>query len=88
MNYLTFGETGTPLLLTILFMKKQARNTTKARIDFILTGPQTTGYIESIRIDTQSSLSDHIPISCTIVKNKTENGPGYWRYNNNLLQEP
>ena len=70
------------------FMKKQARNITKARLDFILTSPQTTGYIESIRIDSQSSLSDHTPLSCTIVKNKIENGPGYWRYNNNLLEDP
>jgi hypothetical protein len=69
-------------------MKKQANNVTKARLDFILTGPQTTGYIEAIRIETQSKLSDHRPISCTIAKNKTEHGPGYWRFNNNLLQEP
>ena len=70
------------------FMKKQAKNTTKARLDFILTGPQTTGYIESIRIDNLTSLSDHRPVSCTIVKNKTESGPGYWHFNNNLLENP
>ncbi len=77
-----------PFATNYTFMKKQAKNITKARLDFILTGPQTTGYIESIRIDNLTSLSDHRPISCTIVKNKTESGPGYWRFNNNLLENP
>ena len=54
----------------------------------MLTSPQTTGYIESIRIYSQSSLSDHRSFSCTIDKNKIENGPGYWRFNNNLLENP
>ncbi len=77
-----------PLCHQLHLYEKQAKNTTKARLDFILTGPQTTGYIESIRIDNLTSLSDHRPISCTIVKNKTESGPGYWRFNNNLLENP
>ena len=58
-------------------MKKQARNTTKARLDFLLASPKTMGYIESIRIENQTSLSDHRSLSFTIVKNKVENGPGY-----------
>ena len=61
-------------------MKKQARNTTKARLDFMLASQRTMGYIESIRIENQTSLSDHRPISFTIAKNKIENGPGYWRF--------
>ena len=40
-----------PFAANYTFMKKQARNTTKARLGFILTSPQTEGYIESIRID-------------------------------------
>ena len=57
-------------------MKKQAHNTTKARLDFILTSPQTLGYMESVWIENQTSLFDHRPVCFTIAKNKVENGPG------------
>merc|ERR1712239_118980 len=50
-------------------------------------GP-TTNYIQSVRIESFSSLSDHRPISCTIVKNKSVSGPGYWRFDNRLLESP
>merc|ERR1712082_41936 len=77
-----------PNATNFTFMKKQTRNTTKARLDFFLTNPQTAGYIQAVRIGTLTSLSDHRPISCTIVKNKAEAGPGYWRYDNKLLENP
>ncbi len=77
-----------PFATNFTFMKKLTNNTTKARLDFFLTSPQTTGYIQSVRIDSLSSLSDHMPISCTIVKNKTEAGPGYWLFDNRLLENP
>ena len=56
-------------------MKKQAKNVTKARLDFLLVGPKTSGYIEAIRIDRYNRLSDHRPFSCTIANDKIENGP-------------
>ncbi len=59
------------------FMKKQARNTTKERLAFFLTTPQTAGNIQAVRIGTLTSISDHRPILRTIVKNKAESGPGY-----------
>jgi hypothetical protein len=77
-----------PFETKFTFMKKQARNTTKARLDFVLISPQTPGYMESVWIDNQTSLSDHRPISFTIAKNKIENGPGYWRFDNELLNQP
>ena len=77
-----------PFEINYTFMKKQARNTTKARLDFVLTSPQTLGYIESVWIDNQTSLSDPRPIYFTIAKNKVENGPGYWRFENELLNQP
>ena len=66
---------------------KQAHNTTKARQDFVLASQRTLGQVESVRIDNQNSLSDHRPISFTIAKNKFENGPGYWRFKNELLNQ-
>ena len=42
----------------------------------------------TIRIDSQTGLSDHRSFYCTIAKNKIENGPGYWRFNNQLLENP
>ena len=57
-----------PFETNFTFMKKQARNTTKARLDFVLTSPQTLGYVESVWIDNHTSLSDHRPISFTIAK--------------------
>merc|ERR1712239_63499 len=77
-----------PHATNFTFMKKQARNTTKARLDFFLASPPTTSYIQAVRIESFSSLSDHRPISCTIVKNKSESGPGYWRFDNRLLESP
>merc|ERR1712059_53860 len=77
-----------PLAANFTFMKKQAKNVTKARLDFLLASPNTTGYIEAIRIGDRSSLSDHRPLHFTIEKNKVESGPGYWRFNNNLLETP
>ena len=77
-----------PQSITYIFMKKQAKNTTKARLDLILVGPKTTGYIESIRIDGQNGLSDHRSVSCTIAKNKIDNSPRFWRFNNHLLENP
>ena len=77
-----------PNATNFTFMKKQAKNVTKARLDFLLTGPNTSGYIEAIRIDGMTGLSDHRSFSFTIAKNKIENGPGYWRFNNHLLENP
>ena len=37
-----------PFAANYTFMKKQVRNTTKARLDFIPTSPQIVGYNESI----------------------------------------
>ena len=59
------------------FMKKQKNNVTKARLDFLLTRPNTMGYIESIRLDGITGLSDHISFSFIISKNTVVNGPGY-----------
>ena len=64
------------------FTKKQAKNVTKARLDFLLTSPNTAGYIEAIRIDGYTGLSDHRSFSFTIAKNKIKNGPGFWPFNN------
>ena len=58
-----------PFETNFTFMKKQANNTTEARLDFLLTRQKTLGYIEAIRIDNLTSLSDHRPISFTIAKN-------------------
>ena len=85
LNYVL--RTKNPFEINYTIMKKQARNTTKARLDFLLASQRTMGYIESIRIDNQTSLSDHRPISFTIAKNKIENGPGYWRFENDLLNQ-
>ena len=80
-------RTRNPFEINYTLMKKQARNTTKAILDFVLASQRTLGYIESVRIDNQTSLSDHRPISFTIAKNKIENGPGYWRFENELLNQ-
>ena len=79
-------KTKNPFEINYTFMKKQARNTTKARLDFLLASQKTLGYIESIIIENQTSLPDHRPLSFTIAKNKIENGPGYWRFENDLLE--
>ena len=36
--------------------------------------------------DGPTNLSDHRSFSFTIAKHKIENGPGYWRFNNHLLE--
>jgi exonuclease III len=59
-----------PHELKYTFMKNQAKNFTKARLDFLLTDHKTSGYIESLRIDGPTNLSDHRSFSFTIAKLK------------------
>ena len=81
-------RTKNPFEINYTFMKKKAHNTAKARLYFLLTSQKKTmGYIESIRIENQTSLSDHRIISFTIAKNKIENGSGYWRFKNDLVNQ-
>ena len=56
-------------------LHRYKKNFTKPRLYFLLTGPKTVGYIEAIRIDNQTSLSENRSFSCTIAKNKIEKGP-------------
>ena len=70
------GEQKKTFEINYTFMKKQVRNTTKARLDTLLASQRTMGYIESISIENQTSLSDLRPISFTIAK-KMENRPEY-----------
>ena len=81
-------RTRNPFETNFNFMKKQTNNTTKARLDFLLASQKTMGHIEAIRIENYSTLSDHRPISFKIVKNYVENGPGYWRFDNDLITNP
>ena len=51
------------------FMKIQTNTVTKARLDFLLTGPKTVEYIEAIQIYGHTGLFDHRSLSSTIGKN-------------------
>ena len=43
--------------------------------------------IKEIKISSPSTLSDHCPLTSTIVSNSIANGPDFWQFDNSLLND-
>ena len=56
------------------FSKKQARNLTRARLDFFLVSENSTEYIQDVKIGRVCSLSDHRPIHLQMKFSKLRGG--------------
>ena len=67
--------------------RKQVKNRTLARLDFLLTTNNMLSKIRSIEIGNPTSISDHRPLTFVIAANSLAAGSGFWRFNNNLLTD-
>ena len=69
------------------FHKKQAKNFTRARLDYFLVSENSSEYINNVQICRMCSLSDHRPILLQMSFSNTRKGKGFWRMRNELLTD-
>ena len=70
------------------FSKKQARNHTKARLDYFLMNDDSLDLVSKVGMGRENSLSDHSPIYLHVNLSKINKGRGFWRLNCDFLKEP
>ena len=69
------------------FGKKQAKNYTRARLDYFLISKNSTHLVSKIGMDRVSNLSDHRPIHLHMSFSSVQRGNRFWRFNNELLKD-
>ena len=77
-----------PGLRCFTFSKKQARNYTKARLDYCLINNDSLDLVSKFGIEIETTLSDHCPIYIHLTLSKVKKGRGFWTLNNDFLSEP
>ena len=77
-----------PDLRKFTFSKKQARNYTKARLDYFLINDDALDLVSKVGIGRETTLSDHNPIYLHLNLSRVNRGRGFWRLNNDFLREP
>ena len=70
------------------FSKGQARNYTKARLDYFLLNDNALESVIKVGVGRENALSDHCPIYIHLKLSKVVRGRGFWRLNNDFLKEP
>ena len=70
------------------FSKGQAKNHTKARLDYFLLNEGALESVVKVGIGRENALSDHCPIFIHLRLTKVVRGRGFWRLNNEFLKEP
>merc|ERR1711873_191544 len=66
----------------------QAKNHTKARLDYFLLNDNALESVVKVGIGRENALSDHCPIYIHLRLTKVKRGRGFWRLNNEFLREP
>ena len=74
-----------PMRRKYTFNKKQAKNYTRARLDYFLVGENSTEIVKDVLIGCVCRLSDHRPIHLQLSFSKVQKGKGFWRMRNELL---
>ena len=77
-----------PDLRNFTFSKKQARNYTKARLDYFLISDDSLDLVTKVGIGGETTLSDHCPIYLHLTLSRVKKGRGFWWLNNDFLSEP
>ena len=77
-----------PDLKKYSFSKKQARNHTKAHLDYFLINDDSFDLVTKVGIGRETALSDHSPIYLHLSFSRVKKGRGFWRLNNDFLNEP
>ena len=70
------------------FSKGQAKNYTKARLDYFLLNDGALESVVKVGVGRENALSDHCPIFIHLRLTKVVRGRGFWRLNNEFLKEP
>ena len=70
------------------FPKGQARNYTKASLDYFLMNDNALESVTKVGVGRENALSDHCPIYIHLKLSKVVRGRGFWRLNNDFLKEP
>ena len=77
-----------PDLRKYTFSKGQSCNYTKARLDYFLINDDALDSVTKVGIGRETALSDHSPIYLHLSLTKVIRGRGFWRLNNDFLNEP
>ena len=77
-----------PDLRKYSFNKKQAHNYTRARLDYFLINDDSLDLVTKVGIGRETTLSDHSPIYLHVSFSRVQKGRGFWRLNNDFLNEP
>ena len=70
------------------YHKKQAYNYTRARLDYFLINDDSLDLVTKVGIGRETTLSDHSPIYLHVSFSRVQKGRGFWRLNNDFLNEP
>ena len=84
---LTFGDPKTQKVNSTHLEKKQAKNYTRARLDYFLISKNSTHLVSKIGMYRMSNLSDHRPIHLHMPFSSVQRGNGFWMFNNELLKD-
>ena len=77
-----------PELRKYMFSKGQAKNHTKARLDYFLMNDDALDSVNKVGVGRETALSDHRPIYIHLKLSKVVRGRGFWKLNNDFLKEP
>ena len=60
----------------------------EARLDYFLVDTAMASYVELVGVSNAfTSAFDHRPVLLKLDFNKIQRGPGYWKFNNSMLDE-
>ena len=71
-----------------MFSKGQAKNYTKARLDYFLMNDDALESVTKVGVGRETALSDHCPIYIHLTLSEVVRGRGFWKLNNYFLKEP
>ena len=71
-----------------LWNKRQSKNDKEARLDYFIVDSGLASYVQLIGVAAPfTSDFDNRPVIMNIDFNKVKRGPGYWKFNNSMLNE-
>ena len=71
-----------------LWNKSRRRADKEARLDYFLVDTAMASFVDLVGVSTPfTSTFDHRPVIMKIDFNKVKRGPGYWKFNNSMLDD-
>ena len=61
----------------------------EARLDYFIVDTGLASFVQLVGVSAPFTSSfDHRPVILNVDFNKVDRGPGYWKFNNSMLDEP